>query len=191
MLWHHSIDTHIFFKPNGMCQVLDVVTFIKNLLSYDLTLLEIFISKHIIINPKYEHFFEELKLLERELFDRDPKSFLRELMNLAKEDWDYFNHRKKDTTEIKIFLHAFRLISVAANFIDTASYHFSMEMSDSHQKIFIKAKEERLLPQELYDLFPFVYSRVEQSFHEKEYTQASIKSFQVFCKKIYQFYNSN
>ena len=191
LFWRHSIDTHIYFKPSGVCQILDLVTFVKNLLSYDLTLLEVFISKHVIVNPKYEHFFEELKLLERELFDRDHKSFLRELMNLAKEDWDYFNRRKKDTTEIKIFLHAFRLISVAANFIDTASYNFSMELSETHQKIFRKAKEEQILPQEFYDLFPFIYSRVEQSFHEKQYTQASIKSFQVFCRNMYRYYNSN
>ena len=191
LFWRQSVDTHIYFEPSGICQILDLVTFVKYLLSYDLSLLEVFISKHIIVNPKYEQFFKELKLLERELFDRDHKSFLRELMNLAKEDWDYFNRRKKDTTEIKIFLHAFRLISVAANFIDTSSYDFSMKLSEDYQEIFKKAKREKTLPQEFYNLFPFIYSRVEQSFHEQQYTQASIKSFQVFCRNVYRYYNSN
>lgn len=88
--------------------------------------MEVFISKHIIINPKYESFFDSLKALERELFDRDPKSFLRELIDLAKEDWEHFHRHKKNTTDLKTFLHAFRLISVAMNFIDTNSYGFSV-----------------------------------------------------------------
>ena len=66
LFWRHSIDTHIYFEPSGICQILDLVTFVKYLLSYDLSLLEVFISKHIIVNPKYEQFFEELKLLESE-----------------------------------------------------------------------------------------------------------------------------
>lgn len=189
--WHYNIDTHIYFEDGSLCEVMDLVTFMKDLLNYKITLLECFITNDIIINDQYHNLFMEFLHLDGPLFDYNPKAFIRELYEAACRDITFYKCHEKDNNDVKDCVHGYRKMLLAKNFLETGSYSESIKLNPEQKEMLLNIKLTHKLPLNFFDNYRILENIVKKELEYKNSYPASIKPFQAFCQKAYKQYNSN
>ena len=191
MIWRQSIDEYMTFDNGELCQIIDLVTFIRFLLMYRLTYLECFISSAIIINPRYAQLFEEFKHLDHFVYDYDQRNFVRELIESSQCDWNYFKSNEKDLLLPKIFTHAYRKMAMAKHILMGGSYSNGIKMDKEQTDKLRNIKISSQVPEYMQDEYRELSERTINLYQQMDKEQQSINKFQIFCQKAYKQYNSN
>lgn len=189
--WRHKIDSHIFFEDGSLCEVMDLVTFIKGLLNYKITLLECFITDTIIINSKYEDLFQEFLHLDGPVFDYNQKAFICELYEAANRDIEFYKCYEKEKPDVKNCVHGYRKILLAKKFLETGSYRDSIYLEPEEKEMLLSIKLTHMLPVNFFDDFYSLNREVKNAMNHQKSSLAPITVFQNFCRRAYKQYNSN
>lgn len=171
---------------------MDLTTFLQELLHYRITLLEIFISKYVWVNPKYKDLFHEFLYLDGPLFNHNPKALIRELYEKANWDWNYYNVQKDDSScNVKDFLHGYRKILLARNMLANECYSNSIQLSDEQKEKLKRIKQEHCVPLDLMTEYQEIEKEVKNALYLMPEEEQMPTDFLDFLRKAYRRYNSN